>query len=746
VNTLITYLLRLGAIMTMALGPGGTPLAGANAPQQSALAACQETPAPGGIAGTVRNSDGNGLPGVTVTAHATTGVAPVVGATNGLGEYVMALPPGSYRLEFKWASGPVQSIWYKSGSSPLDATAVEVRAGNTTDSLNVTLPGGARFNVALRDGAGAPVEQALIEVYDRLERKVAEGVTDAQGRALTVPRLPVGSYRLRARPAYGSPLLASYYNQRSTLDAADPITITQTAGSLEVAMTAQQGARLSGVVRDAGGAALPGIGVTATDSDGGSWFVMSDEQGRYSLRGLPSQSYQLEFRSYLTTPGAPAPLRRTVALVAPNEQAGFDAVLTAGGAITGRVTAPNGDPLPDIAVRVRDLNGAIDITATTAADGSYGAYGLPSGGYLIAYAAYGYGSVALAEPVTVTAPNASSVATTVLSAGGAISGKVTAPDGSPVAGVYVSVLDATGKPQSAAGYTNAEGVYATAPTLASGSYIVKFQPPSDGSGCSLAIEYSGNAASAASATKVQVSAPATALGVDATLEQGGVIAGQISDGASGAPLYGEVLVYDATGALVTNGNVSSLGYYRTSAGLQAGNYRLQFKAEGYVSQFYGGATRLEAATAVPSGSTEINMGLRRGATLTGIVTAADTGASLEHALVTVYGSGDRVVDSQLTAFDGSFSFSNSLPSGAYRIGVTPGLRADGTPFFSGYEAIFSGNARSLAQAQLISLAPSRSVSVSLAMPATGEAPATPTPAPPTPTPGGQRLSLPLLGR
>lgn len=744
-NSLMYHLLRLSALVALALGLGGAPSAGAHAPRQPALAACQEQPAPGTIAGTVRNSDGNGLPGVTVTAHAATGATPVAGETNALGEYAIALPPGPYRLEFRRAGGTVQTIWYKAGTSPVDATVVDVKAGQTTGDLDVTLPGGARFNVVLHDAAGAPVDQAVIEVYDRFARKVAEGTTDEQGRALTAPRLPVGSYRLLARPAYGSPLLPSYYDQQPTLEAADPITVTQTSGSVEVAMTLQVGAQLSGAVHDAAsGAPLSGVAVTATDVDGDAWFVMTDEQGRYSLGGLPSQTYRVEFRPSLSTPDAPAPLRRTVALVAPNGQAGFDAALTAGGAISGRVTDPDGDPLADISVSLRDLNGAIETSVSTAADGSYAIYGLPSGSYMLAYAAYGYESVALSEAVTLTAPATSSVATAVLSAGGAISGKVTAPDGSPAAGVYVSVLDATsGKPQGASGYTDAEGVYTTAPTLASGSYIVKFQPPPLLGGCPLAIEYSGNAASAAAAARVQLSAPATSTGVDAALDYGVFITGQITDGASGAPLYGEVLVYDATGAQVTNGNVSSLGYYRTSAGLPAGNYRLQFKAEGYVSLFYGGATRLEAAAVVPSGSTEINMGLRPGATLTGGVTAADTGAPLEHALVTIYGSGDRVIDSQLTAFDGSFNFRRSLPSGAYRIGVTPGRRADGKPYFTGYEPIFLGGARSLAQAQLISLDASQSVSVSLAMPALTNVPGPPT----TPTtPDQQRVYLPLLRR
>jgi hypothetical protein len=106
VKTITYKLLYLSLLATLALALGGAPMAGAQAPQQSATAACQNAPIPGSITGTVRNSDGNPLPGVRVTAHATTGAAPVVGETNAVGQYAITLLPGSYRLEFTWAGGP----------------------------------------------------------------------------------------------------------------------------------------------------------------------------------------------------------------------------------------------------------------------------------------------------------------------------------------------------------------------------------------------------------------------------------------------------------------------------------------------------------------------------------------------------------------------------------------------------------------------------------------------------------------
>jgi hypothetical protein len=750
VNNFAYRLLCLGLLATLTLTLNGAQQAGAQAPQQPTPDHCLETPILGRITGTVSDSDSKPLAGVSVIAYGTMGTAPLVATTSTAGAYALSLPPDTYRLEFRPADGNFQAAWYKSGASPSDATPVEVPSGKTVNGLDVRLPAGASLKVALRDAAGDPVKQALVTVFDRYGRSVAAGVTDDQGQTLTTPGLTDGGYRLFVRPPYGGPLVAQYYNQKPTLAAADVITIAQALANVDVQMTMQRGASLSGSVTDAAGAPLPGIAVTITGTDGDSRFVSSDAQGHYRVAGLPSGTYRVAFGASQPAPGSPAPQRRTVALVAPNDLGGVNAALSAGGAISGRITLPDGTPIADVSVHARDLDGLVDTYTASAADGSYTLSGLPSGRYELSFSAYGYKASTLNGLVTVTAPSTTSAATALLRAGGAITGRVIDLDGAPVAGVYVSVLDAaSGKPQDSSGSTNDDGVYTTAPTLASGSYIVKFQPPIDNRGCPLAITYSGNASSAAAATRVEVSAPTTATGVDAKLGYGGFITGQITDAASGAPLSGEVLVYDASGTVVANANVSALGYYRTSSGLPAGGYRLQFKVAGYLPLFYGGATALEAAVTVPSGANNISMGLRRGATITGQITAADTGAPLEHALVTIYGLKDQVVDTRLTGFDGSYRFDGSLPAGQYRIGVTPGRRIDDTPYFSGYEDIFSGGARSLGQARPISAIAAQTVAVNLAMPIAQAAPPTPvlpTPTPPpSPTPD-RHVYLPLLRR
>src|SRR5688572_29566601 len=70
---------------------------------------------------------------------------------------------------------------------------------------------------------------------------------------------------------------------------------------------AQSTAQLTGTVRDESGAVLPGVTVTATQTDTGLVrTVVSDETGGYLLTNLPIGPYRLEvalqgFRTYVQT-------------------------------------------------------------------------------------------------------------------------------------------------------------------------------------------------------------------------------------------------------------------------------------------------------------------------------------------------------------------------------------------------------------------------------------------------------------
>jgi len=79
------------------------------------------------------------------------------------------------------------------------------------------------------------------------------------------------------------------------------------AGSSCVNAWAQATAQISGTVRDQSGAVLPGVGVTATQTDTGiSRNTVTNETGTYVLPNLPLGPYRLEaalpgFRTFVQT-------------------------------------------------------------------------------------------------------------------------------------------------------------------------------------------------------------------------------------------------------------------------------------------------------------------------------------------------------------------------------------------------------------------------------------------------------------
>ena len=80
------------------------------------------------------------------------------------------------------------------------------------------------------------------------------------------------------------------------------------AGSTCVNAWAQATAQISGTVRDQSGAVLPGVGVTATQTDTGiSRNTVTNETGTYVLPNLPLGPYRLE----AALPGFRTSLERT---------------------------------------------------------------------------------------------------------------------------------------------------------------------------------------------------------------------------------------------------------------------------------------------------------------------------------------------------------------------------------------------------------------------------------------------------
>lgn len=186
--------------------------------------------------------------------------------------------------------------------------------------------------------------------------------------------------------------------------------------------------------------------------------------------------------------------------------------------IAGQVTDSLGVPMNDVFVTLISDTGQNPLIKHTDVGGNYAFSGVPSGSYKIQFSRNGYAEIWYsgaanrtdATAITVTASNTISGIDGVLGVGGAITGQVTDSSGTPMSGVFVSLIRATDNFGVTTRLTDISGNY-TFYGLASGSYKVGFQKNGHAS-----IWYSG-AANQTEATAMTVTAPNTTSGIDGVM-------------------------------------------------------------------------------------------------------------------------------------------------------------------------------------------------------------------------------------
>lgn len=246
-----------------------------------------------------------------------------------------------------------------------------------------------------------------------------------------------------------------------------------------------------------------------------------------------------------------------------------------------------------------------------------------------------------------------------VAATGTITGVVTSEtDGTPVAGVVVSVSSTAGG-FSFGAVTDESGVYAVS-GLASGQYTARFA--TEGTGSGLLSEYWDGASDHMSAQVITVSDAAVVTGIDASLQAGGSITGTVTRESDGTPVSGVVVtVSSGTGTAGTTMSQHD-GSYRVD-GLRAGSYTVSFTPSdtgALAREFWDGAYDPGAATAVSVTGGEvtaaIDASLRAPATISGQVTRDADGAAAAGVVEVSTVDGGRIADAEIGA-DGGYSVS-----------------------------------------------------------------------------------------
>jgi uncharacterized repeat protein (TIGR01451 family) len=255
----------------------------------------------GTISGTVTDSQGNPLGGVSIECDAVGSAYSHGAETDSNGIYTLTgLPFGTYRLlspsSGRWGENDDNwaGKWYyqKDGwdRNQANSVTISLSAPDIAD-IDFTLIQGGSVTGQITDDQGNPLPGANVwaDYYESGDRASAAR-TDENG-AYRLQGLEDGLYRVGAED---SGRVRKYYNDTLRYDQAASVNVTagQTLGGINIAL--ERGGTISGAVTDKQGNPLGGISVQCDNVDqpyGGGAETISD--GTYILTGLPFGTYKV---------------------------------------------------------------------------------------------------------------------------------------------------------------------------------------------------------------------------------------------------------------------------------------------------------------------------------------------------------------------------------------------------------------------------------------------------------------------
>ncbi|MDI6832130.1 MAG: carboxypeptidase regulatory-like domain-containing protein, partial [Actinomycetota bacterium] len=431
-----------------------------------------------------------------------------------------------------------------------------------------------------------------------------------------------------------------------------------------------------------------------------------DNEGRYETRALPAGTYKLRIYPSWGSEYVPQWYDRKgdfgsadEVTVTVGETAEANVTLQEGGRISGRVTNAADEPLENVevyAIPYYYWDDYSDYRAYTQADGTYEIRGLPTDQYRIRFNPPS-GSLYLweyyentrerssATPVDAVVGGLTEGIDAVLEMGGKISGRVTNAADEPLENVEVVAYVWSGDWGwwVYAGYarTGTDGTYEIS-GLEPGYYIVEFMPPSDSyyMGRFYDDQFMGNRGEE-DTHDFWVDGENPATGIDAVLEMGGKISGQVTS-ASEPDGVDDVWVgvYDLGQNYITDAHTGwdNEGRYETQA-LPAGTYKLRIYpswGSEYVPQWYdrkGDFDSADEVTVTVGETAEANVTLQEGGRISGRVTSASEPDGVPYVEVRLYSANDPdnyIYSTRTDWNNGTYSLQGILP-GEYKVLFVP---------------------------------------------------------------------------
>ena len=671
---------------------------------------------PGGtVSGTVKDNTGAALQGICVAIDPVAGgPGEGFGSSGSDGTYsVTGLASGSYDVEFTAGCGSTPDWigqWWENASSQATATPISVTAGKSVTGIDPSMQPGGTIAGTVKSSTGTALAGICLDVNPLTGTSGAGYAVSASDGTYSVAGLAAGSYTVEFTPGCGSASqnwLDQWWKNATSSSTATPVAVAigETVSGINASL--QAGGIITGTVKSSTGSVLAGICVSASPVSGyigfGYYFATTGSNGTYSLAGLPTGAYSVQFSagcgsasdnwisqwwknasSYETATAVPVTAGQTVAAI--------DASMQPGGIVTGTVKSNTGAVLSGICVYAYNVTTDSGNSATSATNGTYSVTGLQTGAYVVEFSTgcgsasqnwltqYWNGSATadLSTTVSVTQGKTTSSVSPVMEPGGVITGTVKSSTGAALQGICVTAGTANGVGEGSwSGVTGSNGTYSVA-GLPTGSYSVAFEPGC-GSGPNWLEQWSKDSSTLGGAQSVPVKAGSTTAGVDAALLPGGEITGTVT-APGGAGLPG-VCVYAVTRSGRTLAFASSgTGGAYVLAGLATGSYDVEFEAAceftsaNYATQWWNGAATQAVATgvAVTAGKTvaAVNASMAVGGQITGTVTLAAGGPAAGVCVDAYQTVPGFVVASTTTASDGTYAL-EALQTGKYILDFTP---------------------------------------------------------------------------
>lgn len=429
--------------------------------------------------------------------------------------------------------------------------------------------------------------------------------------------------------------------------------------------------------------------VLATTGADGRWIVTGLSTGVYRAytSSVPNGYVQEVFRDLPCWNSCYVYDGTEIAVTDGAITTGVDFSLKKAGGVSGRVTdLASGQGVGGVVVRLYWNEGSYYSysSAQTAADGTYAFQNLSPGTYFLLTRDSRYTdelydgfpceqncTVSDGTPVVVASGGITPGIDFALQLGGSVAGTVTsAATGEPLSNIEVTVWNSNVAVASA--YTGSNGTYSV-PGLPAGTYYATTDSWSsyadqlyDGLPCE-------PGCAVTSGTPIVVALGETTENVDFSLSTYGAFRGRVLDSSTGFPVdYAEVLTYRADGTLIGYDYADETGGY-VSGGLLAGTYFAVASSGTHLDELWDAhpcQPSCDPTTGTPIAVTfgqtrdGIDFGLDLGGGVTGRVTEAVTGESLNGVPVEVFDAAGMGVWSDYTNGFGSYA-ARDLPAGTY---------------------------------------------------------------------------------